>query len=279
MRNKSIAQSLFLALKGALIGMGAILPGISGGVLCLVMGIYRPMMALLAHPLREIRKQFWFFLPVMLGFAAGVLGLSRLVEWMFSFSPLCATWLFIGLIIGTLPGLWREAGAQGRPTGSLISGGVAFIIAFGGLLALTLMGSARVEPSTFIWLVCGVLWAVGFLVPGLSPSSLFIFMGVYPVMTAGIADLNMSVILPMGLALAVTVLILSRAVNALFRSRFPYAMHVCLGIAIASALVIVPISEVHSFGQACLYTLCGAIGLAAALYMERLNARLPRENS
>ena len=64
---------LLRVIHGALIGAGAILPGISGGVLCVLFGIYRPMMALLAHPIKTFRIYYKLFIPVLLGWAVGSL--------------------------------------------------------------------------------------------------------------------------------------------------------------------------------------------------------------
>ena len=71
---------LLRVLHGALIGAGAILPGISGGVLCVMFGIYRPMMALLAHPFRSFRIYYRLFIPVILGWAVGFFALAGAVN-------------------------------------------------------------------------------------------------------------------------------------------------------------------------------------------------------
>ena len=71
---------LLRVLHGALIGAGAILPGISGGVLCVMFGIYRPMMALLAHPFRTFRIYYSLFIPVILGWAVGFFALAGAVN-------------------------------------------------------------------------------------------------------------------------------------------------------------------------------------------------------
>ena len=105
-------------IKGAVVGVGAILPGISGGVLSVVFGIYRPLMEFLAHPVREFKSKAWYFLPILIGFLLGILGLARVVDWLFRESPVPAVWLFSGLVVGTLPALWREAGQRGRTPAS-----------------------------------------------------------------------------------------------------------------------------------------------------------------
>ena len=62
------AKWLLRLLQGAIIGAGAVLPGISGGVLCVVFGIYQPMMELLAHPFRMFKKYYQMFIPILQAF-------------------------------------------------------------------------------------------------------------------------------------------------------------------------------------------------------------------
>ena len=265
---------LYGVLKGALIGTGAILPGISGGVLCVALGVYRPMMALLAHPVQELKARFSFFLPLMIGFLLGVLGLSRVVDWLFRASPVPAVWLFIGLIAGTMPSLWRESGKEGRPASAWVIGSIALIAVLAGLLLLQRAGTMQVQPNLWVWLACGVLWGIGFIAPGMSPSSLFIFMGVYQPMAAGIADLSLPILLPMGAGLLVCVLTLSHAISWLLARRYAQTMHAILGVAIASTLVILPFGSAKGWTDVLLYVLCFGLGFAVALWMDRMNQKM-----
>ena len=107
-------QWLMHVLHGALIGVGAILPGVSGGVMCVLFGIYQPMMALLSHPGKAFRQYSRLFIPVLIGCAIGFVGLSKVVELAFGADSAIVTCLFFGLILGTIPSLWREAGLKGR---------------------------------------------------------------------------------------------------------------------------------------------------------------------
>ncbi|MDD3409547.1 MAG: DUF368 domain-containing protein [Eubacteriales bacterium] len=271
---KQRTNLLFSLFKGALIGTGAILPGVSGGVLCVALGVYRPMMALLAHPIRELKARPGFFAALILGFLLGVLGLSRLVDWLFRASPVPAVWLFIGLIVGTMPSLWREAGREGRSGSSWAAGGVAFALMLAFLLTLKKAGGMQVEPSVWTWLLCGVLWGIGLIAPGLSPSSLFIFMGVYQPMAAGIADLSLPLLLPMGAGLLLCVLTLSHGVSWLLKHCYAPVMHAILGVSLASTVMIVPLDAVGGWTNALLYALCFGIGLMTALWMDRMNDKM-----
>ena len=109
-------------LQGALIGLGAVLPGISGGVLSVVFGVYRPIMELLSDPVHKWRTHLPELFPYMSGSAAGFLGVANLLSYVLETYPEQSVCVFVGLIGGMLPSLWREAGEQGRTGGNRIDG-------------------------------------------------------------------------------------------------------------------------------------------------------------
>ncbi|MEG2719368.1 MAG: DUF368 domain-containing protein, partial [Clostridia bacterium] len=84
------------AIKGALISIGAMLPGISGGALCVILGIYKPMMELLSNPIKYIKKHFMFFLPIGIGFLVGALVTSKLLGGFLEANETAAIFLFVG---------------------------------------------------------------------------------------------------------------------------------------------------------------------------------------
>ncbi len=121
-------DSVLLRLaQGVLLGLGCILPGVSGGVMAVSFGLYRPMLDALTGFFRDWKNNLRFLLPLVAGIALGVLagaaGLKLLLEQYRT--PLL--YLFIGLILGGVPGLLREANADGfRPCWLwALAGGVA----------------------------------------------------------------------------------------------------------------------------------------------------------
>ncbi len=273
----SLGGLLFNMLKGALIGTGAILPGISGGVLCVVFGIYQPLMALLTHPFRELKKHAVFFATVLLGFAIGVLGISKLLKLVLDVAEGPAMWLFIGLILGTMPSLWQESGKQGRSAGNIVVGLVAFGALFAFLLWIKGSGSFTFTPGIWLWAGCGALWGLGFIAPGLSPSSIFFFMGVMGPMMDGISRLDMGVILPMGAGLILCALALSQAIGWLLKNRYAGSMHAIIGLALASTVAMLADAELHlwpvTVGQGLVYAACLAVGFVVAMWMDRMNKK------
>ena len=99
----SLKTVLLRLVQGFIIGAGGILPGISGGVLSVIFGIYRPVMEVLAHPLDGLRRHLSLLLPVGAGAILGFLCGGGLILVLFDRSEKLATCLFIGLILGTLP--------------------------------------------------------------------------------------------------------------------------------------------------------------------------------
>lgn len=99
-------------IKGMFIGSGFILPGVSGGALAAVFGIYERIISFLAHITKNFKENVLFFIPVGLGGLTGVFVLSFAVSFLLGEFETIMLWFFVGCIIGTIPALWKEAGKK-----------------------------------------------------------------------------------------------------------------------------------------------------------------------
>lgn len=259
---------LLRVVHGALIGAGAILPGISGGVLCVLFGIYRPMMALLAHPFRTFRTYYKLFIPVLIGWLIGFLALAGLVNLLMEASSAIAVSLFIGLIVGMIPSLYRDAGRFGHGKTGWLSLGISFAVLFAILLYLQRGVEVNIEGNIGWFFFCGVVWGLSLVVPGLSSSSILIFLGLYQEMTAGIARFDLAVLLPLIIGVLCTALLSARFVNNLFEKHHTVAYHAILGVVIASTILIIPLSF-RGIGEILFSVLCAVIGFLAAWGMDK----------
>jgi putative membrane protein len=266
-------QWLLRILQGALIGGGAILPGISGGVLSVTFGLYQPLMALIAHPAATFKKDYQIFVPFFIGWLAGFLGLARIVELLFRTSSVLAIFLFIGLIVGTLPSLFRQAAKFGTSSRSWTGFTISLIVLYGLFTLLQTNTTLSVTPGIGWFFFCGIVWGFSLVIPGLSSSSVLIFMGLYQAMTTGIADLDLSVILPLLAGIVLTVALSARLVNYLMKKYYAIFFHVILGIIIASTLMIIPTA--YSGVSAVLTGLASfAAGCVIAWFMSRYGERV-----
>ena len=258
------------------------LPGISGGALCVIMGIYKPMMALLADPIHQFKKQIGFFWPIAIGMLVGTLGISKLLGDFLERSETAAIFLFIGLIVGTLPSLLREARQEGVARGSLAALVITLLVMLAWMIPMSLGGQANVVPNFGWWCLCGVLWGLGIIVPGMSPSNIFFFLGLATPMYASIGALDLGVILPMGVCLLLTVVLLSRGVGYCLKRWYSLFMHAVVGVVLASTVVILPpvkllISPGYTFamgaGDWLVYAACFAAGAALAWALGKVQGK------
>ena len=265
-------------LQGMLIGIGAVLPGISGGVLCVVVGIYKPVMELLSNPLRQFKSHVPKLFPVILGAGIGFLGVAKVLAFFLEAYPAPSVCLFIGLIGGMVPSLFREANEQGHDKYCWASMIAAFAIIAAILIALQCF-SVSITPS-FIWyLFCGFCLALSVIAPGMSFSTLLMPLGLYTPFVDGLGSLQFGVLIPAGIGALVTVIFLAKAVNFLFDRFYARAFYAIIGIVIAATIMIIPIDSFFlSVGDAVINLVCIAVGVAAALLLDRFNQRIPKQS-
>ena len=275
MKNSRIKNGILRIVQGIIIGAGAILPGVSGGVLAVIFGVYRPAMELLTHPRRALARYWRMLLAVGVGWAIGFLGGGSVILALFHQSETVATCLFIGLILGTLPDLWREAGTQGRGRGSYVSLLVSFLVLFSALLGVQLGSFA--DMRAIVWGVrfCGVLWGLSFIIPGMTSSSILMAVGLLTPLIDGISRLDLSVLVPWALGMAGVMALFARIVSRLFDTHYSIAYHAVIGIVLASTLVIIP-TAFASGAEMAWGVACAVLGVLAAYFGGRLQ---PKEDA
>ncbi len=277
-KNTGVLRWVLRVLQGMLVGVGAVLPGISGGVLCVVFGIYKPVMELLSNPLKKFKTHVPRLLPVIIGAALGFLGVAKILAFFLDKYPDPSVCLFVGLIGGMLPSLFREAGEQGRSKGSWISLAVAFVVVMTLLLSLNLL-SVSIVPNFGWYLFCGFCAALSIIAPGMSFSTLLMPLNLYTPFVDGIGNLDPGVLIPAAIGAVVTILCLAKAVDALFNHFYSFAFHAIVGIVIAATLVIIPFgSFTASVSGAIVNVVCLVVGVVAALALDKFNQSVPKED-
>lgn len=239
-KKDSIGEWLFRLIKGVIVGIGFIVPGLSGGVLAVILGIYEPLMRFLGNLKEKFIRNVLFFLPVGIGGVIGVVAFSAVVDYAFSNFAAPFIWLFIGFIAGTFPSLIKTSGKRGRQPWHWA---LLALIAVGTFFLMRWMESIQnmtMSQSFGSWLLSGALIGLGVVVPGMSPSNFLIYLGLYQPMAAGIKTLDLGVIIPLVLGLIACVLLFARLVSWLFDKSYALMYHLILGIVIGSTLAIIP---------------------------------------
>ncbi len=274
---------LIRLIKGVVIALGFILPGVSGGVLAAILGIYERMLSFLAHIRRNFKADFFYFLPVGIGGILGIGLLSRPLEFLLAHYQVIVLWGFAGAIVGSLPALWQEAESQSQRDkfdwSWLIGTFVASLVILYSMPYI--FGTLPANFVTFI--LAGALIALGVLIPGLSPSNLLLILGLYSPMLVGFKNFDLlNVFLPIAIGGILAVLLFAKSMEHLLEHHHSRVFHFILGIVSASTvLILVPNSksaESISYAGSNLLTLVLAaiftsLGLRLGLWMSKLEER------
>lgn len=274
-------------IQGALIGAGGVLPGVSGGVLAVLFGVYKPLMRLLAHPLKELKNVLSELWPILVGFVIGYIGIAKVLEEVLIRYETQALCVFVGLSIGIMPSLFREAGEKGRNRNSWISLAVVFAIAFAILGGARLM-QLMIVPN-FLWnMFGGMCLALSIIAPGMSSSVLMLPLQMqaadgsvatfYEHITGAIGNLNFGVLLPVAIGAVLTIVLMTRAIDWMMNNRYSVMFHGIIGLVIAATFFTVPYATIAaSVGGFIVNVICAVLGCVAALALDKFNSGVSRE--
>lgn len=277
-------------IKGIIVGIGFILPGLSGGVLAVILGIYDRLIRFLSDLKKHFIENVLYFIPVIIGAAIGIVLFSILVEKAFGVYAAEFICLFIGFVAGTFPSLYKTAGKEGRSWRDML----IFLLSTAFIFLLMIYGGQQfteVSPNLLIWAASGALIGLGVIVPGMSPSNFLIYFGLYDKMATGIKDFDFAVIIPLLIGFILCVLAFAKLAAYLFKRYYSEMYHFILGMVIGSSLAIFPTvvfpafapeqlaATRLSFGMA--FFLCVvffAIGTLISFLFSKVEEKYPRED-
>lgn len=268
-------------LKGAVIGIANIIPGVSGGTMAVSMGIYDKLISSVTHLFKEFKKSVLFLLPVGIGMLIGIVGLSMLIEWMLDAIPIQTNLLFIGLILGGIPAVWgRVKGVSIRPQHI-----VGCLVFFALVVVLAVMDGTegRAADLSFGLLNCfkllgvGIIAAATMVIPGVSGSMMLMLMGYYNPVIETINDFvkallafdiqgilsGCGVLVPFGIGVVVGIFGIAKLIEILL-SKFPHVVFWCIiGLILASPVAIVLLNDFSGLNVVSAVT--GLIALAVGV--------------
>lgn len=272
--NEKQPSIVYRFIVGMLIGSGFIVPGVSGGALAAIFGLYERIIRFLANLQKNFKENVLFFIPVGLGALFGIFIFSFGVSFLLSRYETIVLWFFVGCIIGSAPALWAEAGKKGRANRDYVMMGVSFVLGFIVLEFGAQLFGGSVAPSFITWVISGALIALGILIPGLSPSNFIVYMGLYEKMSDGFKSLDFGVIIPLAIGGLLTIVLLSKLIEGIFRRQYAQFFHFIFGVVLASTIQIIP--RDYAGFQLFQYVMCAvllALGIAMGWWMSRLEEK------
>ena len=244
-------------------GAGAILPGISSGVLCVIFGIYETLLNCTLNFFKNIKHNFKFLFPIGLGTLVGVILLGNILKYVFYVYPVQTKFMFIGLIIGSVPELFKKANSKkGFKLGYLIYFILSFIV---GVLLVLLekklnFSENNISQFSFAYLlISGFFMSAGVIIPGVSSTLILILMGVYDAYLLSVSSLYIPFLLPLGIGLIIGSFICMKLVKFLLDNYYSQTFYCIIGFTLGSIFVLYP-------GISCVNdAILGALGLLLGL--------------
>jgi putative membrane protein len=244
-------SKLKLIAKGFCVGSADVVPGVSGGTMAFILGIYPQLInaiksfdsewlrMILSLNIKGIlnRPHFGFLIPLGIGAVTALLFFTRVISLptLIRTQPEIIYGLFFGLVLGSIVLLFRHLGI------TLLFRRVIFLligIAFGGFV-VTLVPASTPDASWFIFL-CGAIAISAMILPGISGSFILLMMKKYAYIFNAIGHFEFSIIFPFILGIITGVVLFSRVLSYLLKSFYQQTILFITGILIASLYVIWP---------------------------------------
>lgn len=273
-------------LKGMVIGIANIIPGVSGGTMMVAMGIYDKLIHCITHLFSEFKKSVLFLLPILIGMGIAIVGSSFGLEYLFEHFPIQTNLLFIGLIVGGLPAIWKNVRGNSIKAGHII----AFLVFFAVVAGLAIMGEKEGNAADLSFNVLNVikLFGVGVIasatmvIPGVSGSMILLLMGYYnPILTAindfirALVALDMDgilqgvgVLVPFGIGVVAGIFAIAKLIEIIFE-KFPlYAYWAIIGLIVASPVAIIAMGSFPAVTVVSAVTGIIALGVGFVIAMK-----------
>lgn len=220
-------------LKGIVVGIGGIAPGLSGSVMLVIFGLYQKTIDAIATIFKNFKKNFMFLAPLFLGFGVGILLFSKLVDFMLESFEMQTRFAFLGLVIGTIPLFFKEVKKEGFSNRYYVVIVAAAAIGFFVFSLNSNLFPQIKEPNLFQSVMLGVAVAGSSIVPGVDSAVILSSFGLYELYVSSIADLNFSVLLPAGCGLVIGALLISLIMNTLVKRFYTATFSVIFGFFIS----------------------------------------------
>ena len=229
-------------LKGIIIGIGSIAPGVSGGTFAMILGVYDKITDAIGNFYIDFKSKFMFLCSIGLGVGIGVIGFSRILEYLFVSYEFASKFVFVGIMIGSIPSIYNEAKKKGFRRYYLLPMVLTLLLTIG--LAILDNSNVNVDKITSLSFKDSVFYggviSLGTIIPGISSSVLLMYAGVYSIILDAIGSIKIDILLPLGLGFVFVTLILSKCINFMFKRYYGWTYFMVLGFVLGSITTLIP---------------------------------------
>ncbi len=222
--NSKLKGNVLILLKGFIIGSSMSVPGVSGGTMAILLGIYDRLIGSISNFLKDIKGNFLFLIKFCIGAAAGIGSLAFVIQWLLEKFPLPVSFFFLGAVIGGIPALYKRTEAATRK----LSFAIYFLIGFIIVISIGFLPTGNFDISTgtgighyLMVLATGIIIALALVLPGISTSHMLLVLGMYDTMLAAITGFDLVYIGVIGISTVVGIFLITKPIEWTM-NKFPH---------------------------------------------------------
>lgn len=243
-------KNIILGLKGFVIGIANIIPGVSGGTLAITLGIYDKLINVISHFWKNIKENIKFLLPILIGAVIAIITLSKVISFAINEYPFPTILFFIGAILGGMPMLLGKVKNEKISIVKII----VFVATFSLIIGLTFIGSSNnvnlVNMNIIGYMllfVVGIVASATMVIPGVSGSAVLMTLGYYEPIIGTIKNLtdfsligqNMIILIPFGIGIVLGIFLIARLIEYLFNHYENITYYGIIGFVLSSIISII----------------------------------------
>ncbi len=274
---KNIAQYIRYFLCGIVFGTANVIPGVSGGTMLVIFGIFDKLTDSISG-IKKIISNLPFLLTFGIGAGAGILASANIISYLLETFGVQTNMFFIGLILGGVPLIYK-IGTSEKKAKPLCA--LPFIIAMAVVIGLSVLektniislGSSSAEGFDLIFSLkmvgCAALAAVTMIIPGISGSFIMMLLGVYETITGALKSLNLFVLIPFAIGAVIGIVVGAKLISMLINKNRLMVYSALMGLVIGSVYAILP--EGFGFNLDTGYGfVCLIIGAVVSVLIEKI---------
>ena len=279
-------------LRGAVIGVSNIIPGVSGGTMAVSMGIYDRVIYAVNNLFKQFKKNFRDLLPIIIGVLIGLFAFAALIGTLLGtksseipMTRLPTNFAFIGLILGGLPAIYKRVNMKSAK----IPGVVLFLIFLALVVVLPLLNPPEARTvdhsigTILLMIPLGAIASSTMVIPGISGSMILMLLGYYNPVINAMNDLragdwsSLAILAPYVVGLLVGIVFIAKLMNFLLKKHAALTFSAIFGLVIGSPVALLMQNrecfQLATTGNWIASIVCLVVGFAIAWFMSTLDKK------
>lgn len=248
-KDNPVKIGLINFIKGFILGIANVIPGVSGGTMAVSMGLYELILSAIGNFFKDIKGNFIKLLPIILGILVAIVSTSKLVTYALTNYKAQTLCLFIGLIFGGVSLIMRKIKGKGSKTNYLI-----FFVIFFFVISLNFLKTGLIEISFtnmgiidyLLLLLMGFIASSAMVIPGISGSFILMVLGYYDKIIYTVSTItdfsklgsNLLILVPFGIGVIIGIVFMAKLITNLIKKYETKTYFAIMGFVLSSVVVL-----------------------------------------